>query len=194
MDVGVCGCGLGVSFESLFSIWPGSHWVTSALCYGAVKYLLLLSLLLLHCGETATLLSTLTNTVYLVDFPVLKQPLMIFQPHPSKSNTVIQVCCQYLIGLLLNQDGRYGNVYCTLSLASPAISLLCLLAWHAGLINIGLISRTARWPLIIPVILLALHCGNPVELINNSAKGRLQIETRQQSGEKSNCSHIINPH
>lgn len=61
----------------------------------------------------------------------------------GKSNRIIQFCLQYLIGVLPNQDGRHGNVYCTLSLASHAISLLCLLAWHAGLINIGLISRTA---------------------------------------------------
>lgn len=42
----------------------------------------------------------------------------------GKFNDIIQFCPQYLIVVLPNQDGRYGNVYCTVSLASPAISLL----------------------------------------------------------------------
>lgn len=92
-----------------------------------------------------------------------------------------QMYLQYLIDVLPNGDWRYGNVYCTLSLASPAISPLCLLSWHAGLINIGLISCTACWPLIIPMILLAPHCGNPVQLINNSGKRKQHSENMSEN-------------
>lgn len=73
--------------------------------------------------------------IYFKDYTVEKQLLI-------QSNSFIQFCLQYLIDGLLTQDGRYGNVYCSLSLASPVISLLCLLSWHADLINIGLISST----------------------------------------------------
>lgn len=74
----------------------------------------------------------------------------------------------------------YGCDDYTFSLAPSAISLLCLFAWRASLINIRLISRTAFWPLIIPVLLLALHRGNPVQLIHNSSRGRQQMQNMQK--------------
>lgn len=137
--------------------------------------------LCLFYGEPAViLLARETTSTYSVFCPVFKQtPSNFLTKSTGKYSSIIWSCLQYLISVLPNQDGRYGNVYCALSLASPAISLLCLFSWHASLIIIGLISRTACWPLIIPVILLALHCGNPVQMINNTAKGRKQRQNRQ---------------
>lgn len=193
MDVGVCGCGpkhlasgqvVTETPQPCPMVQENIFYFTILWCYRILCYV----------GYTWLNFIYTEGQQLSYIYIYLKQPLT-FAAIIQHSNSDIQSRLQYLIFVLLNQDGRYGNVYCTLSLASPAISLLCLLSWHAGLINIGLISCTACWPLIIPVSLLALHCGNSVQLINNNAKGRKQIEKRQwRSVEKSNCSNTIKPH